>query len=387
MITVSNANLEEMLLEVMTDYDGMFRMAQVGTRYDTEEDVIARRGQEFRASIVEGGASADYTASNANVATSTTNSRDITWPAPVWKRTVVTVPDNFKTSTMRSLDFVMRALQKSRYNVMRDVENNVFSNWLSVNLRNASVQMVGSNGFADSDMNYISQWTKGLRKALLKNDVPIQALNGILNEDDFGNLSSLDRVSKANERGDAEAPGRLDVGNLGGIPWYDFNYVPELGTNSSWGTVRVNGAITAGATSFVYDGGGSPEVGDAFEFSAGDTSHKVVLDVDGSTVHFGPAATANIADDSTTTKLASYTPSFVADARQLGFVQLAHTPIEDDLDGTPAANAFAVIPDDTSGLVYTLETQRQTGQTAFIMALAIAAGPLNGQGIGILVPH
>ena len=297
----------------------------------------------------------------------------------IWNHVDLVYKDNdaarfFSAGLMDSMSFKTQVEA-----ICDDIEREAIRAWLRGAVQ---FQAVGTNGFADSDANFESEWDTGLAVKLADAGA-VGDLYGLINPTDHGNLKGVTGVRAADTRGDMEAAKRFDVQLFDGVMWLMCNNIPKMADSFS-GSILVNGAITAGDTSFAFDGGGTLKPGAIITFGT-DTSRFLVTHVDGATAHVDTAleATAN----NTAVNGINDQISLVFSKRCVGHAPALIIPDASDPDYVVAQDMGDANAPGT-GCGVSIERNRATkGQSNYVFAGAQAAGPIDGNGIGVLVPR
>lgn len=273
-----------------------------------------------------------------------------------------------------------RSFQAHVQAICDNIEREAFRAWLG---GAAVFQEVGTNGFADSDSTFDTEWRTGLQVKLADNGA-IGDLYALLNPTDHGQLKGVDGVAAADARGDMGAAARMDVQMFDGVYWVLANNIPKSADSKS-GTVTTNGAITANNTdSVTWDGGGSIKAGAIVTFGSA-TNRYLVTEATGTTFKVHKQIAQAVANNTTVNAINDQV-SLVASKMCLGHAPALIVPDASDPDYVVLQDMGTMAQPGT-GLGCAIERNRATiARSNYIFTAALAAGVLNGKGVGVLVP-
>lgn len=246
----------------------------------------------------------------------------------------------------------------------RTIVRNVWQNYLG------AYQAVGTPGVTPFSSNITV--AGAARKMLFQAGVPAENRAMILGFDADAEAINLAIFQQYLQAGTTETLREGIIGRASGFAWDTDAYLPNfVGGTLSNGTTKaalVNGAVTAGATSFDIDSAtltGTLVAGDIFTV-AGSTQQYVVTGATRTAaanaiagLTFSPAATAPFADNAVVTFVANHALAAVAMHPQA--ICFASKPLDNvTFEGGSLIRQY---PDPMSGLTVCLEITRQYKQT------------------------
>jgi hypothetical protein len=226
-----------------------------------------------------------------------------------------------------------------------------------------------------SEATLATVWQKGARKLLNQGLAPKADRFVVVDEDAEGNLGSLALFTDADRRGDTGGIIEGEIGRKLGATWLMNQNVPTFTggtlTNGSGKLAKVNGAVSAAATTMAIDDSslsGTLVDGDVFTV-ASVTGYFMVtngtLTASGNaiaTVNFYPAApTGGFGDDAVITFAADHVLNLAFHRNAFALAFAPATPP----DGFTGGNMLERITDPQTGVTLQLEISREYFQTTW----------------------